>query len=316
MEGIFRTIGQLIGGPEISLFHEFKKPPYGGGNQFLIALEGELMRRSLSVGRNRIGKRTKACLFNSYNFDFARLAALKKKYPDVRMIHRVDGPISAYRGTEPEEDRKIWEMNHELADASVFQSRYSLDKHVEMGLVFKDATVITNAPDAKIFNSADRIAPPDGTRKIRLIATSWSDNPKKGGPTLAWLDLHLEHEKYELTFVGRTKADFTKANIIPAVPSEELGDILRKHDIYIAASEDDPCSNALIEALACGLPAAYRRSGGHPELVKDGGEGFSTNEELLLAVEKVASDYPAYQAKIEIASLREVTDEYLRVFKL
>ena len=38
---------------------------------------------------------------------------------------------------------------------------------------------------------------------------------------------------------------------------------------------DDPCSNALLEALACGLPAAYRDSGGHPELVGEGGLPFA-----------------------------------------
>jgi len=28
-------------------------------------------------------------------------------------------------------------------------------------------------------------------RRIRLVATSWSDNPRKGGDTLAWLDRQL-----------------------------------------------------------------------------------------------------------------------------
>ena len=37
----------------------------------------------------------------------------------------------------------------------------------------------------------------------------------------------------------------------------QLAELLRAHDVYLAPSRDDPCSNALLEALACGLPAAY-----------------------------------------------------------
>ncbi|MGH3136152.1 MAG: hypothetical protein ACRDPV_06640, partial [Gaiellaceae bacterium] len=33
------------GRADIAIFHEFSPPPYGGGNQFLLALRGELERR-------------------------------------------------------------------------------------------------------------------------------------------------------------------------------------------------------------------------------------------------------------------------------
>ena len=34
-------------GADVAVFHEFHAPPYGGGNQFLLALVGELQRRGL-----------------------------------------------------------------------------------------------------------------------------------------------------------------------------------------------------------------------------------------------------------------------------
>jgi glycosyltransferase involved in cell wall biosynthesis len=68
--------------------------------------------------------------------------------------------------------------------------------------------------------------------------------------------------------------------VIEPLPSVQLADLMRKHDVYLAASRDDPCSNALLEGLACGLPAAFRRSGGHPELVGEAGIGFEDAEEL------------------------------------
>jgi glycosyltransferase involved in cell wall biosynthesis len=133
---------------------------------------------------------------------------------------------------------------------------------------------------------------------------------------LSWLDEHLDHDKYELTFVGRTKAVFKRAKIIDPVPSEKLAQILKQHDIYIAPSQDDPCSNALIEALTCGLPAVFLRSGGHPEIVKEGGEGFSSNEEALETIDKVRANYKDYQDKIVNPSLVETVNEYLKIFKV
>ena len=50
MERIFQKLNQLLGGPQISIFHKFQKPPYGGGNQFLMALTKELKRREVDIG--------------------------------------------------------------------------------------------------------------------------------------------------------------------------------------------------------------------------------------------------------------------------
>ena len=41
-------------------------------------------------------------------------------------------------------------------------------------------------------------------------------------------------------------------------------------DAYLALSYMDPCPNAVIEAMSCGLPVLYADSGGIPELI--GGE--------------------------------------------
>ena len=102
---------------------------------------------------------------------------------------------------------------------------------------------------------------------MRLIASSWSDNPRKGVGILQWLDRRPDPRAFELTFLGNTQVTFERIRVVAPVPSVRVAEILRAHDVYLAPSRDDPCSNALLEALACGLPAAYLRSGGHPELV-------------------------------------------------
>ena len=61
------------GRADVALFHEFQRPPGGGGHQFLRALVRELASRGVEVERNRLSRGTPACLFNSFNFEFARL---------------------------------------------------------------------------------------------------------------------------------------------------------------------------------------------------------------------------------------------------
>jgi glycosyltransferase involved in cell wall biosynthesis len=302
----------MLYGPDVCIFHEFHKPPYGGGNQFLLALIKELEHQGCDVGINKVGKNTKACLFNSFNFNFEKLSKLSRKY-DMRMIHRLAGPIGIYRGTDIEIDRQTQQLNARLADATIFISDYSAQKYAELGLEYKNPTVIKNTVDPEIFHAKGRIAKPDPNRKIRLIATAWSNNPKKGGPLLSWLDQNLDHSRYELTFVGRTQASFTHARVMDPVPSERLSGILREHDIYIAPSEDDPCSNALLEALACGHPVVYRKSGGHPELVGEAGAGFTNNEEALKAIDQVAEDIEKYRSLIKLQTMSDVARRYLSV---
>ena len=114
------------GHADLALFHEFAPAPSGGGHQFLRALTHELDGRGLAVELNRISGRTPACLFNSFNFDFTRL----RRFADrgARMVHRVDGPIGAYRGFDDGTDARIAEVNAELASATIFQSEFSLDE--------------------------------------------------------------------------------------------------------------------------------------------------------------------------------------------
>lgn len=309
---IIKKIKNFIFGYPIVFFHEFHKPPYGGGNQFLLALKKELESRGYKVGVNRCGSKTKVCLFNSFNFNFKALEKIARK-KKVKMIHRVDGPISPYRGEDDGTDKRICEINNKLADATIFQSLYSLKKHEELGLYFKNSTIIHNAVDGAIFNQEGRASFPKGERKIRIIAASWSDNPRKGGPVYKWLDDQLDWNKYEFTFVGRTKETFKNIKHLEALPSEDLAKILKQHDIYITASENDPCSNSVVEALACGLPVVYLNSGGHPELVGQGGLAFDKKEDIVGKVEEISKNYGAYKNNIRTLSIAEVADKYLEV---
>jgi glycosyltransferase involved in cell wall biosynthesis len=313
---LVRTEADLIasrqGHADVAVFHHYVPPPSGGGNQFMRALALELGRRDLTLEWNRISGETPTCLFNSFNFDFHRLRRFARR--GARMVHRVDGPIGVYRGFDDGTDRRILRINRALADATVFQSNFSLEKHLELGVELRAPVVIPNAPDPDIFHPPASRSTLAG-RPVRLVSTSWSDNPRKGRDVLAWLDDHLDDERYALTFVGRTTARTRRAEVVPPVASEALAEILRSGDIYVAASRDDPCSNAVLEALACGLPVAYLRSGGHPELVGDAGLGFDDPAELPGVLDRLANEIDERRAAIRVTPLAAVVDRYLEVLR-
>jgi glycosyltransferase involved in cell wall biosynthesis len=306
------AFGRLLGRgrADIAVFHEFHTPPYGGGNQFLLALVGEFEHRGLTVEKNRISAQTPACLYNSFNFDFRRLR--RSMRGGVQMVHRVDGPVGAYRGFDDGTDRRIAEIN-ELADLTILQSQYSLDKHRELGIELRNPVVVRNSVDPAIFH------PPAQQRaraaRLRVIATSWSANPRKGADILAWIDANLDFDSYDVTFAGNTEQTFANIHVVQPVPSREVAELLREHDVYLAASRDDPCSNALLEALACGLPAAFLRSGGHPELVDGGGLGFDDPAELPAVLGKLGVELDERRAKIRVPSLMDVADRYLEALR-
>jgi glycosyltransferase involved in cell wall biosynthesis len=310
------AIRHWLFGPEVSIVHQFHRPPYGGGNQFLLALRRELRGRGFDVGANRVGRRTRACLFNSFNFEDRQLRPLDGMTGG--RVHRVDGPVGTYRGSDHSVDERISVLNLRHADATVFQSRYSLEAHAALGLPFRSPVAIPNAVDPDFFHREGRAAWNPG-RRTRLISTSWSDNANKGFATYKWLAENLDRARYEYTFVGRSPLRFEGARMVAAVPSRELGGILRQHDIYVTASLHEACSNGLLEALACGLPALYVESGSNGELVGEGGIGFAAaarGEEIVDGLERLVAAYESRKARIATPSLAEVADRYLAVMGL
>ena len=297
---------------DVAIFHEHAPAPSGGGNQFVRALEGELRRRGLAIEENRISGGTPCCLFNSFNFDLARLRRFARD--DVRLVHRVDGPIGTYRGYDDGTDARIAAMNAELAHATVCQSRFSLEAHRRLGIVLAEPVVIPNAPDPEIFHPPVGREPLDG-RRVRVVAVSWSDNPRKGADVLRALGAGADPARYELTFVGRPPEGLAGWSLTAPLASHDLAALLRRMDCYVAASIDDPCSNALLEALACGLPALFRRSGGHPELVGEGGVGLDGPEDALSELDRLAAELDERRTAIVVPALADVADAYREVLR-
>lgn len=303
----------ILTSSDLSVFHQFEPPPSGGGHQFLRAFWKQAEANGLRVENNWISRTTKACLLNSFNFSERRL--LMSWRSSVLCVHRVDGPIDVYRGRDDGVDQNIRRVNMEFANKTIFQSQYSLDKHLSLGMEFKNPTIILNAADPEIFHPRDRVKF-SRNRKTRLIASSWSDNLNKGALIYQWLDEHLDLRRFEMTFIGRIPVMLKNIRMFPAVDSHRMAELFREHDIYITASKNDPCSNSLIEALTCGLPAVYLQSGGHPEIVRQAGAGFEAVEQIPELLNRIVDGYESFQSRISVPSIQEVSEEYLKVLEL
>lgn len=299
--------------PKIHILYEFVEGPWGGGNQFLKALR-EYFRKTGVYSENP--EDADVILFNSYPFGseylFNFVLKLKKNLDKI-LIHRVDGPISYVRGKDKILDEIIFQFNELFADGTIFQSGWSREKNSEIGMIKSPyEIIIINAPDPTIFNHDHKKTVDE---KIKLIATSWSANIRKGFDIYRYLDKHLDFNKYEMTFVGNSPIQFKKIKWIKPVTSQELAKILKEHDIFIIASTNDPCSNSLIEALHCGLPVVARNDGGHPEITGEAGELFEDEKGAIDAIEKVAQDYGHYQTRINLPSFDVVGERYYKFAK-
>lgn len=296
--------GPVANVSKIYILFPFHDGPWGGSNQFLKALRDELQRAGLWA---ESADGADIVMFDSFNA-VAEVIACKRRLPGTPFVQRIDGPISLYRGRDRHVDQLIYSLGAAIADGIVFQSRYSESANLALGMPKpKISTVILNATNADFQPAA---TPEDSTGRVRLIASSWSANWNKGFDIYRYLDEHLDFSRYEMTFVGNTPVAFSNIRHVEPQDSVGLAAFMRSHDLYITASRNDPCSNSLAEALASGLPAVVLDSGGHPELLGEGGTIFGGPEDVLAAIDRAAADIAALRKKLPARNIAQIAQTY------
>jgi glycosyltransferase involved in cell wall biosynthesis len=297
---------RIINNLKIHILFDFKKGPYGGGNQFLKNLKYEFLKKNKYCEK---ATEANVILFNSFH-EMAKAVFLKYCFPEKIFIHRIDGPISLYRGKDFDSDKIIYFLSEQIADGVVYQSFWSKNNNLRLNaLPSVKSQVILNAADPKVFRPSLK-KKKIKNQKIKIIATSWSSNLNKGFAYYSYLDEHLNFSKFEMTFIGNSPVKFINIRIKDPVESRNLSQELRKADLYLTASKNDACPNSLIEALSCGLPAVAMKSGGQPEIVGIGGELFVSKKQMLKKINLVAKNIKKYQKQINVPSLKTSTEEY------
>lgn len=292
---------------KVNIAYKTTDAPYGGGNQFLKALK----KSFINLGVYSEEDSADIFLFNSHQ-NVEKIEKLKKKYSSKKFVHRIDGPIRLYNKMSDNRDDIVYHMNQNIADATVFQSVWSKNANIQMGMKSSKASaVIHNAVDQSIFYDMNI----KKNTKKRLIAASFSPNIKKGFRFYEFLDKNLDFEKFEFVFAGNSPISFKNITNLGCLSSDKLAYEMNMSDLYVTCSENDPCSNSVLEALSCGLPIVALNSGGHPELIQQAGEYFDEAPKLIPAIEKVINHHDLYSKKIKTATINEITKSYLDFFK-
>lgn len=267
---------------KIAIISSIKQGPSGGGNQFLKAL----MRYFISENiYSKSVKEADVILVNSHHWIRYILLVLFAVMVKKKIVHRVDGPLKLVRGGSSSHlDKLIARFNKVVCTATIFQSSWSMRNCYSHGFdTSKKFAVIINGVDESIFYKKTSA---QYSTKLKIVATSWSSNLNKGFELYRYVDNYLDFDKYDVTFIGNSPIDFRNIKKFPPRPSADLAVELRKHDIYLTGSINDPCSNALIEAMCAGLFPVAIDSGGHPEILNEFGILFEGPEDVLVAIDQ------------------------------
>jgi glycosyltransferase involved in cell wall biosynthesis len=187
------------------------------------------------------------------------------------------------------------------------------DEYRACGVPDGKIAVINNGTDTELFQPvADKekqalrreLGLPDG----RIAAYTGKLNQGKGLDFLleVWKDFAPRHPDAHLVLVGSGSGNFLSQEdaLRTYVAEHDLADrvtltgfvqnvhaYLQAADLFVFPSENESLSNALIEALACGVPCLASNIGGIPDTVRDGVNG------RLLA----ARDHAAWLGALEAA---------------
>lgn len=287
-----------------------QKTAFGGGNQFALNLVNYLEKQNVKITYDlepdiniifimdpRILK------FNK--IDLKMIQEYKKKYPNVKIIHRVND-CDKPRGDVDNLD-KFCIDTFKIADLIVFVSEWTKNYFINEKKcdVSKKSIVINNGCNRNYFYPKFKpnfsSSNPENNYKIKIVTHHWSLNAFKGKEIYQKLDEWIEGKNFEFIYIGREFPGNPKnTKVIGPFFGLELSNNIRNADIYISASHYENCPMHVIEGLSCGLPLLYYENiGGGVEIGKaHGGESFKDFEELVQKLEKIVSNYDEYRKKI------------------
>ena len=178
--------------------------------------------------------------------------------------------VSGYRSLAPRQHERLLHRFSAriIANAAILKDRMTQRLGVESGRV----AVIANGVDAGHFSpdEAARSADPLVVSVARLVAEKDIDTLLE-----AFRLTRAEVPSARLDIVGNGPHRIAPApNVRVLSGTEDIRAHLRRAWVFALSSRSEASPNAILEAMACGLPVVATRVGGIPELVEDGKTGL------------------------------------------
>ncbi len=213
---------------------------------------------------------------------------LSQKRSGAKVIQRLDGvSYRAHQGRlYPLHNFKLKLARRYLADHIVYQSEYSrLVCEKFLGHTKADSTIIYNGVDTDMFSPhGEKKSLRDNPTQKVLISTGVFRRPEQISPLIdAAKGVYQIYSNLKLVIVGprtpllkRLHTSLPFIQFIDTITHKELPCYLRAADLFLF-SDRSACPNAIIEALAVGVPIVAFRKGAIPELIQDPGVGHIIN---------------------------------------
>ena len=172
-----------------------------------------------------------------------------------------------------------------LPDRIVCNSRAAAERLKQLGVPAQKLVVIPNALPEEVFQQTEPAFSRDG-KTLRIGMVARMNEKVKNHPALlqavALLMQEIPDIEVFLAGDGKLRPDLEKmaadlgiaSNIHFLGERQDIPAILAGLDISVLTSTSESSSNAILEAMAAGLPVVATRVGGTPELVQHGETGF------------------------------------------
>ena len=131
--------------------------------------------------------------------------------------------------------------------------------------------------------------------------------------------MFLQNNKnIEVNYVGRIPKNLNLKAIKyhKSMNHQDLAEFYKDKHFYLMFNRDETCSNALIEALACGLPVIYKSSGSNAEIAQNFGCKMSKNwkKDFQMLMKNYKKFYEALVLNHSKFSISTIADQYMKIF--
>ena len=194
--------------------------------------------------------------------------------------------------------------------------------------------VITNGIDLNMFHPAQN---DKAQQELKLLTVGRLSVTKRFEILIDAVEiLHKAGRNLHLTIAGggamlnRLKQIVSQKNLTDIIDvkgrieSDLMPDLYRQNDIFVSASMQEGMSNAMLEAMASGLPIITTRCEGVDELIADNGIVVEQARPDAIAdeIQKLADDKNGYdlmckaaRKKVEQFGWAHIAEQYLRYYK-
>jgi glycosyltransferase involved in cell wall biosynthesis len=311
---------------KVSIGTNIKEGPWGGGNLFAINLKNYLEKNGHTVIHDLKDNDIDLILITeprktSESSAFTHVEVLKYlSYvkEDAMVVHRFN---------ECDERKNTNYVNkylinaNKIADHTVFVSEWLRSLYKMQGFGRIDSDVIYAGANKEIFNTSN-FKPWDKANPIKIVTHHWGANWNKGFEYYLLLDSFMDDEKWkkviEFTYIGNIpkKVNFKNTKVLQPLSGLNLAKEIKKNDMYLTGSINEPSGNHHIEAAQCGLPLLYINSGGIPEYCDGFGTMFNDKKdfedklsEAIKSYETISQNIQDYPYSAEIMS-----EDFLNLF--